>query len=475
MSGGRPSPPGARLLWTLYAIAALSFATTLALPYIGEEGVYTITAMEMKARGEHFSNTLYGTNYGRPPLLNWLIIALADGLGWEHVLAASRLVAAGATIGTGLVLAWLVAALTRDKRFAAFTALIYLTSDALVYHGWLAYADPLFAFFIFGAIACLWVATMRRSIALVWTAAAAVSCAALTKVQTAYAFYAIAALVLLRHRELRGFLLRPGVLVPQFAAAALYFVWHQQLTGGAQQGTDLRTILEKVRAFDPGAYVHQLWWFPLETALRFVPASVLVGYFWLRKKPLDGEARPHDASVAICAWIACINYLPYWLWPSTASRYVMPLYPLAAYLIAHVLWRQGAARKRWVVNCLIATIAFKYVAALWLYPAYQREYRGDASSVAAEIDALTQGIPLYVTDVSAAGLSVASTLDARRFPQRPLQWPPREWPSGFVLSHTENPELGTVLRKFRLGRNDVYLLCRGVACAERSRIVVPSP
>jgi hypothetical protein len=191
-------------------------------------------------------------------------------------------------------------------------------------------------------------------------------------------FYAVAALVLSRRRELRGFLLWPGVLVPHVAAAALYFVWHQQLTGGAQQDTDLRIVLEKLRAFDPGAYLHQLWWFPLETALRFVPASVLVAYFWLRKEPSDPEARPHDASVAICASIACINYLPYWLWPSTASRYVMPLYPLAAYLIAHVLWRQSAARMRWVVNCLIATIAFKYVAALWVYPAYQREYRGDS-------------------------------------------------------------------------------------------------
>ena len=93
---------------------------------------------------------------------------------------------------------------------------------------------------------------------------------------------------------------------------------------------------------------------------------------------------------------------------------------------------------------------------------------------AAEIDALARGMPLYATDVSAAGLSVASSLDARRFPRQPLQWPPREWPSGFVLSHTENPELGKVFRKFRLGRSDVYLLCRGVACDERSRIVVPS-
>jgi hypothetical protein len=136
MSSVAPPSLHARRLWTLYGLAALSFATTLMLPYIGEEGIYTITAMEMKARGEYFINTLYGTNHGQPPLLNWLVIALADGLGWEHVLVASRLVAASATIATGMVLAWLVAALTQDKGFAAFAALVYLTSDALLYHGW---------------------------------------------------------------------------------------------------------------------------------------------------------------------------------------------------------------------------------------------------------------------------------------------------------------------------------------------------
>ena len=94
MSSIASSSPDARLLWTLYGIAALSFATTLTLPYIGEEGIYTITAMEMKARGEYFINTLYGTNHGQPPLLNWLVIPLADALGWQHVLVASRLVAA---------------------------------------------------------------------------------------------------------------------------------------------------------------------------------------------------------------------------------------------------------------------------------------------------------------------------------------------------------------------------------------------
>ena len=112
-------------------------------------------------------------------------------------------------------------------------------------------------------------------------------------------------------------------------------------------------------------------------------------------------------------------------------------------------------------------IVVKYVAALWVFPAYLREHRGDYTAVAAEVEALTKGFTLYATDVSATGLSVAANIDARRFPQQPLQWPPREWSAGFVLANAENPEIGPVFRKYELGGKALYVLCRGEACAAR--------
>ena len=333
-----------------------------------------------------------------------------------------------------------------------------------MYHGWLAYTDPLFAFFTFAAIASLWVAAVRRSIALAWVAAAALSCATLSKGWNCYLFYAVAVAVLLSRRDLRSFLTTPWVLVPHLAAAALFFVWHRGLTGGAQQATVITMTMTKLRAFDLGTHLHQLWWFPLEMMLRFVPASFLVAYFWLRREPAGAKDRRHDAAFATAAWIAFLNFLPYWLWPHTASRYVQPLYPLAAFLIARALSRLDPARLKWAMKFLIATIVIKYVAALWVFPAYQREYRGDYAGVARQIEEVVRGSVLYANDVSATGLSVASEIDAHRFPQQPLQWPPQEWTSGFVLSHTEDPAVGNTFRKFPLGRREVYLLCRGTAC-----------
>jgi 4-amino-4-deoxy-L-arabinose transferase-like glycosyltransferase len=454
-----------RFIWTLYGLAALSFATTLGLPYIGEEGVYTNTAIEMSLRGNFFVNTLYGTNYGRPPLLNWLIIVLSELLGWERVLVASRLIAAGATIATGLVLAWLITALTRDRRFAAFAALVYLTGDALIYHGWIAYSDPLFAFFIFSALACLWVAIVRRTAALLWIAMAAISCAALTKAPTAYIFYAGALFVFCWQREARAFLLRPGAIIPHVAVVVLFLVWHDWLTGGAQKRTELDVVLGRLAQAELGAYLNQLWQFPLETALRFLPASGLAVWFWLRRSGAQLEATGFP--FAVCAWIALLNYLPYWLGPNTAIRYVMPLYPLCAALLADWLWRQAEARRRVVICWLIAAIAFKYVIGLLAIPAYQHSYRGDYSRIAADIDSLTRGFPLYATNVAATGLSVVAHINTRRYPANPLQWPPAQWDSGFVIANTQDPALGQVLEKYRLGGNHLYLLCRGAACDAR--------
>src|SRR3974390_3167835 len=133
------APGQAKTWWWLYAAAALSLATTLTLPYVGEEAVYTITSLEMRLNQDFFVTTLYGTNYGRPPMLNWLIIPLTELVGWDHMLLASRATAAAATTATGFVLAWLTLNLTRNRDLAAFAAAVFLSGDALFYRGWLAY------------------------------------------------------------------------------------------------------------------------------------------------------------------------------------------------------------------------------------------------------------------------------------------------------------------------------------------------
>lgn len=459
-----PIPNSTRTWWWLYAAAALSFATTLTLPYIGEEAVYTITSLEMRLNHDLFLTTLYGTNYPRPPLLNWLIIPLADRMGWVHVLLASRMVAAVATVTTGLVLAWLTLNLTRNRDLAAFCAVVFLSGDALFYRGWLAYTEPVFTLSIFGAVACLWVGVCRRRGAPLWIAATLLACGFLTKDQTAYLFYGVAFAALLPQSDARRYLFGLNSVLAHAAALAALLVWNAFLTHGLQNST-AGVIADKLMTVELGGYVRQLWSFPLETVLRFMPASLIAIYFGWRQRA-SPAANAVDATFPWRVLLAMliVNYLPYWLGPKSHIRYIMPLYPLISLLIAAAIWRCGERPVAIAMRWLAAAIVLRYVIGLWGFPWHQQHYRGDYAATAVQISAATRGFPLYATDVSATGLSVTAHLDAARFPEPYLRWPPPTWDSGFVLSYAPNAELGEVKASYQLGGNMLYLLCRGAAC-----------
>lgn len=461
-----PSSPSAKTLWWLYALAAASLLVTLPLPYVGEEAVYTITTLEMWASREYFLTTLYGTLYPRPPFLNWLIIPVANLIGWEHVLQASRLVTAASTVATGLVLAWLTAHLTGNRIWAAFAALVYLSGDVLFYRGWLAYADSLFTLCVFAAIACTWVAAQTGRTWLVWIGMAALTCGFLAKVQTAYLFYGVAVLALLTQRQYRSVLLRPNSILAHVAGAAFFIGWQLNFMQAGPGGTVYDIVL-KIKTAGLAGYLNQLWTFPLETLLRFLPASVIAAWCWYRGRS-PGQQQPATPSaafpVAALIGMTAVNFLPYWLGPQSHIRYIMPLFPLMALIIAWMIWRAGELRMRTAVRWLAAAIVLKYVLALWVFPLYQEKYRGNYAATARDILEKTRGFPLYVTDVSASGLSVAANIDTLRYPDKPIRWPPAKWDNGYVLSYTANPELGQVSHRYQLGGNELYLLCRGTAC-----------
>jgi 4-amino-4-deoxy-L-arabinose transferase-like glycosyltransferase len=459
-----PTPYSAKTWWWLYAAAALSLYTTLGLPYIGEEAVYTITSLEMRLNHDYFVTTLYGTNYGRPPLLNWLIIPLAEMLGWDRMLLASRLVAATATVLTGLVLAWLTLDLTRNRALAAFAAVVFLSGDALFYRGWLAYADPLLTLCVFGAIACLWVAVLRKEGALLWLAVLLVTCGFLAKVQTAYLFYGVALVVLAAGRDARRFLLGAHSIAAHAAAVAALLAWNAYFTHGAQSASTGVDILLKIKSVDLGDYLHQLWSFPPETVLRLAPASLVFVYYWWRTRAAAPAAAVEGFPWRTLLAMLVLNYLPYWLGPKTHIRYIMPLYPLAALALAAAIWNFGAGPRIIAARWFVAAVVLRYAIGLWIFPWYQDNYRGHYAATAAEIAATTRGFPLYATDVSSTGLSVTAHLDTSRYPAPYLQWPPAQWSDGFVLSYAPNVELGEVAASYALGGNTLYLLCRGAAC-----------
>ncbi len=447
----------------LLLLAALSFVPALFFHTVGEEGIYTISSMEMWFNGNWLIQTMYGHDLHRPPLMNWLVIPLADLLGWTHVLAATRLVSVIATLGMAGWLFWLTRRLFGERDFALFATLACLTlADLTLYRGWLAYTDPLFAFFTFGSIATLWVGTSERSRWWLLASVALVSCALLTKAFTAYVFYGTAALVLLWQRETRAFLLSPASLSTFALALVVPVIWFTSLpqTGG-HGGSMFAEILMKLSAQGLSAYLEHFLTYPLETAFRLSPVVLLAVYLLLRKRVIAPEAAPaHFRNAAI---IALLCLLPYWLSPQGGIRYLLPIYPLIALVGARLIWRAGASAlaMRWFAGM----IAFKFAFALILFPWYQHSFRGENYVTAAHnIAAQTAGYPLYVNDPRSVSENIVSEIDLRRLPHNPpLRKPPTHWDNGFLLAM--EPEKGsTVFSKLRIANDDLYLLCRGAAC-----------
>ncbi|BCF95375.1 ArnT family glycosyltransferase [Paraburkholderia largidicola] len=454
-------------LWRWLVVAAVvSFVPSLFFPYVGEEGVYTITTLEMW-HGHLWSNpVLYGNPYGRPPFLNWMMLPFAMAFGPAHVLVASRLVTALATVFTGAALFAFTRAIGGTRRAAWLGMLVFFSSDALLYHGWLAYSDPLFALLTFGAMASVMVAARRKAVAPLAVAMVLMTAAFLTKALTAYVFvFATLAVVFVRHADARSTLLKPAALLCYLAGIAAPLVWFQVSgsTGGSghEGGMMAADILNRMWPDGGRGWIKQIFAFPVETFCRFLPVSAIVVYGLLRGKTSGvSETRSWETTAAITV---LLNFMPYWLSPQGSIRYILPLYPCIAFMLASRLATLSERTVRTAVYCVAAVVGLKFFA-LAVFPVIQLRQHGDATAAARAIVAIAGTDRIYTDDPSSAGLSVASNIDGQRWPAAPIGWIPPELPDGWLFTRIADRPATAVVWTGNLGNERMYLLCSKRTC-----------
>jgi len=454
----------------LILLASLSFLPVLGFYTVGEEGIYSISSMEMWVSGNWLIQPLYGQELARPPLMNWLVMPFAELIGWAHVLIATRMVSILATLGMTAWLYWLCRRLFDERPFALFAALTCLSlADLLLYRGWLAYTDPTFAFFTFGAVAALWVAAAEGHKGWLLASVLLVSCALLSKAFTAYVFYGTAGLVLLSQPPARRFLLSLPSLTILSLALLVPLAWFSSLSQTTGHSTSMIGEILKKLALEGGMdYLKRLILYPLETAFWLSPAVLLAVYMALRKRVILPETRPEDFRVAML--ITLLAIAPYWLAPQGGIRYLLPVYPLVALVSARIIWRAGEAGRKLALRWFAGVIAFKFLFALLLFPYYQAHYRGENyANAAQDIMQKAGSYPLYATDVRSVGLNVVSAIDAQRYPQPPVVSPPAQWDSGFVISMTNDAEVGKLAYRYQLAADELFVLCRGESCPPGSK------
>jgi hypothetical protein len=174
---------------------------------------------------------------------------------------------------------------------------------------------------------------------------------------------------------------------------------------------------------------------------------------------------PHAVHVRTAIAIAALNFLPYWLAPQSSVRYLVPLLPLAALVLARVIWRAGEPGTRALLRWAAALIVIKLVYLLAAYPYYQATYRGaNYLEAAREVNALAGEFPVYADDWTASGLSVVTYLDILRLPRAPVIYPGQDWNDGFLLTEIDPAAKGRVVTSWKLGGDELFLVCRGAAC-----------
>lgn len=462
-----------RLLWLIFWLSALSFLTTLHLPYNGEEAVYTITSLEMWFNQAWISPTQYGLNYGRPPLLNWLMVPLASLLGWENVLLASRCIASFSTLLTAAILMWITQRLFKEKSFAIWTGILYLSGDLLFRRGWLAYADPFFSFFVFTAIALAWIALEENKTLLFLLASICLIASFLTKAITGYVFYGIALFVLACQHQNRARLLSPIAIISLLLSLLFPILWNYFFSQGAHGQSMIFDVLAKLSGENLASYFLKILLFPFNTWLRWLPVSGILLYVFLLAKrqhlPFTQKQSADFKHFKIAFWIFLLNVLPYWLAPQAHLRYLLPLYPLFALCSAYIILRFPKSPIRLTLVLLISCLVLKYILGLWGYGFIDKKIRGDYRAIAQDILKKTAPYPICIQDVTATGLSVTAEIDVLHLPKPPLRYCEVQGNNDFLL--LSSPDVlplpnGKMLQVYPVGNHKLYLFCRGLACQQ---------
>jgi hypothetical protein len=460
-----------KTLRLLVGLAILSFLPTLFLPYVGEEGFYTISSMEMVYNNQWLIPSHYGLTYPRPPLVNWLMIPLTEIMGWDRILLASRLITAMFTIGTGLLLMGFVKRVYGNPRLAVLVGIIFFSGDILFKRGWLAYADAHFSFFIFLAISSMLLAVHEKRTWFFIGALLGLVGAFMSKALTGYVYYGVAVMVVLvLDKDGRKILFSPLSILLHLVALAYPFFWWSLVGGSGTDGGMLVAITSKLSGegttFALLPYLGKRLAFLGESFARLLPGSMLLLWVFWKKRELPSFK--NIPLMYIVAWFTLVNYLPYLLSPKTGIRYIMPLYPWFALLIAYLLeQRMDIKLGRWIVYLFGGLIALKFMLGIFIYPWYETKFRGgDFKQTAEHVLQLTNGHPLYVNDVTSMGFCLTATIDTLQRPAAPLLMPEEGWSDGFILSSAPSDAKGRLVHTYEFARNDVYLLCRGTACPE---------
>lgn len=336
--------------WRLYKVAAWLFLAGMLLflgkvPLYLEEPRRALVAMEMLASGNYWASTLFGEwYYNKPPLFNWVLLLFA-WLGGGFREWALRLPTVLSVAGLAGLL-FLSGKTYVSARFGMVSSLLFVSFSAvLFYFSALAEIDLFYALIVFGGLLAIYHFGERKQYGLLFFLVY-LSCAlgVLAKGLPSLAFTALSLLAyfidkkrfktLFSPAHIGGILLLSGLLGAYAWKYAQYnnpLFLLETLVG---ESSDRTVASNSARDF-----FRQLVVFPLDVFKDLLPGGLLA-IFLFRRDARDFLFQRHPF-IRFCMLMLLVNIALYWLSPGTRIRYVYPLFPFAACVLAWGYERRG--------------------------------------------------------------------------------------------------------------------------------------
>ncbi|HKI61602.1 MAG TPA: glycosyltransferase family 39 protein [Mariprofundaceae bacterium] len=442
----------------LLILAALAMFLPIAvMQYIGEESYYTLSAYEIFVTGDWWHQSIFGLYWPKTPLYNWLIIAAAQVVGWEHLEIAARFVSVAATLGSASFVFLMAKRLFGEAEQVPFLAAsIYLTMGEISFwYGWLGYADATFGFFIFAALACLWISIEDNKLNYFIYSLLLISMAFMVKNISCYALYGMAGFILLWRLQRWQLLKQPLFLLSGIAALMVPWLYqHLALNAGSNSTIAIGDALRNFAGYSLADYLKHWISYPALFIGRAFPVTLLLIWFYWRHKQRYSMSSP----LITLTWILLAWLAPFWLSAAGTPRYLVPMYGLLALLLTGLSLQLGREQLQTVLKAMLIIIILKVPYSLGILP-YIKDWRPerDLNAVAEEILQLTRDHTVRTRDDVSTGLSIGAYMDVRIPPEKYIRWYDGREHQVFVLCDFLDPKLGELKKSWRLRGDDVHL------------------
>lgn len=440
-----------------FIAAAAMFLPLPVMQYVAEESYYALGAYEIFVDKHWWHQSVFGMPWPKTPLYNWLIIAVSQVIGWQHLEIATRIVSVAASLGSATVVFFMARRFLPQAQHAPWLgALIYLTMGEISFwYGWLGYADATFGFFIFSAISCLWIAIEDKSFKWFLLSLLLISLAFFTKNISCYVIYASAAIILLWRYNQWQLLIKPHYIIFVLLVFSLPWVYqHIILGGGTNTTVAINDALRHFLGYGVGQYLSHWVTFPLLFLARAFPLTLVLAWFYFK----DKKRFALDHRVRTLTYILLLCLVPYWLSATGTPRYLVPFYGLLALLITYLTMQLNSKQIGIAIKAIIIVLLLKIPYSFAALP-YIKDWRPerDIRAVVEDIMQITAGKTLRTMNDVSTGLSIGCYINVRTPDDHYIRWYNGNERQVYILSEVENPELGTLMKYWRLRGHHTYL------------------